>query len=99
MDSLLRNAGNKKPTLGTNEIGNTSKNIKLANYNLIANSSFFNKGDVELTTRRALLKREAFVIRKPNFNSTDTAISYYHPKHTQMPQTNIKIDRSMLFLK
>ena len=59
MDSLLRNIDNKKPTLGTNEIGNTSKNIKLANYNLIVDGSPFNKGDAELTTRRALLKREA----------------------------------------
>ena len=59
MDSLLRNAGNKKPTLGTNEIGNVSKNIKLINYNLIVDGSPFNKGDVELTTRGDLLKREA----------------------------------------
>ena len=33
----------KKFTLGTNEIGNTSKNIKLANYNLIVDGSPFNK--------------------------------------------------------
>lgn len=59
MDNSFRSADEKEFTLGTNEIGNTSKNIKLANYNLIVDGSPFNKGDVELTTRGDLLKREA----------------------------------------
>ena len=59
MDNSFRSADEKEFTLGTNEIGNANKNIELANYNLIVDGSPFNKGDVELTTRRDLLKREA----------------------------------------
>lgn len=57
MDSLLRSAVDKRPTLGTNEIGNANKNIKLANYNLIVDGSPFNKGRERLTTNEDLLKR------------------------------------------
>lgn len=78
MDSLLRNIDNKKPTLGTNEIGNTSKNIKLANYNRVANSSLFNKEREKLTANEDLLKRSVskstsmydfFGINNPNYEN------------------------------
>jgi hypothetical protein len=78
VDSLLRNIDNKKPTLGTNEIGNTSKNIKLANYNRVANSSLFNKEREKLTANEDLLKRSVskstsmydfFGINNPNYEN------------------------------
>lgn len=78
MDSLLRNASNKKPTLGTNEIGNTSKNIKLANYNRVASSSLFNKEREKLTANEDLLKRSVskstsmydfFGVNNPNYEN------------------------------
>ena len=78
MDNSFRSADEKEFTLGTNEIGNTSKNIKLANYNRVASSSLFNKEREKLTANEDLLKRSVskstsmydfFGVNNPNYEN------------------------------